>query len=90
MQCHHGTCCLHFVSSTLPPSDADFAPFTGISASSTLPFSPPLSFRVVTRPGAGKTEKDEIRQGRCHKCERWVNVEGVKKGEVKVRFVSFE
>ncbi|KAK1230763.1 hypothetical protein PQX77_006140 [Marasmius sp. AFHP31] len=57
----------------------------GISASSALPFLPPLSFRVSKRPRASKTEKTEIKEGKCHQCHKWVPVEGVKDMEVKVK-----
>lgn len=37
---------------------------------------PPLEVR--------KQERSQILQGKCHKCHKWVAVEGVKVGEVKV------
>lgn len=52
------------------------------------PFSPPVAFKHTLRPGAGKHEKTRILQGRCHSCEKWINVEGVKDVEVKVCFRS--
>ncbi|KAL0579707.1 hypothetical protein V5O48_002271 [Marasmius crinis-equi] len=57
----------------------------GISAASSLPFLPPLAFRVSNRPRALKTEKTQIKEGKCHQCHKWVPVEGVKDMEVKVK-----
>jgi hypothetical protein len=57
----------------------------GISASTGRPFSPPIAFRVVPRPNPGKKEKHSIQQGKCHKCAKWVAVEGIKDMESKVR-----
>ncbi|PFH46543.1 hypothetical protein AMATHDRAFT_69608 [Amanita thiersii Skay4041] len=57
----------------------------GISASTGLPFSPPTEFRVTTRQNPGKKEKTTIRQGYCHKCLKWVPIEGVKDMETKVK-----
>ncbi|TFY73949.1 hypothetical protein EWM64_g10065 [Hericium alpestre] len=59
--------------------------YHGISAVTGLPYSPPTAFRVVPRPEAGKLERTEITQGRCHKCKKWVNVEGIKDFEAKVK-----
>jgi len=56
----------------------------GISASTGRPFSPPVAFRVVPRPNPGKKEKHSIQQGKCHKCAKWVAVEGIKDMESKV------
>lgn len=56
----------------------------GISASTGRPFSPPIAFRVVARPNPGKKEKHSIQQGKCHKCAKWVAVEGIKDMESKV------
>jgi len=58
--------------------------FIGISASTGRPFSPPIAFRVVPRPNPGKKEKHSIQQGKCHKCAKWVAVEGIKDMESKV------
>lgn len=57
----------------------------GISASTGRPFSPPTSFRLIERPKPGKNEKRHIQQGKCHKCDKWVAVEGVKDLESKVK-----
>jgi hypothetical protein len=38
-----------------------------------------------SQKSVGKNEKSTIEQGRCHRCGKWVNVEGVKDVEVKVR-----
>ncbi|KIM37444.1 hypothetical protein M413DRAFT_423271 [Hebeloma cylindrosporum] len=57
----------------------------GISASTGRPFSPPTAFRVVPRQNPAKKEKHEIQQGKCHKCAKWVAVEGIKDMESKVK-----
>ncbi|KAF5378199.1 hypothetical protein D9615_007598 [Tricholomella constricta] len=62
---------------------------TGISASTGLPFSPPVEFRITPRPQAGKNERPEVREARCHHCARWVPVEGIKAVETKVRAFEF-
>ncbi|KAI8995208.1 hypothetical protein BD414DRAFT_506033 [Trametes punicea] len=56
-----------------------------ISPATGLPFSPPLAFRTVARPHAGKLEKTQIMEGKCHKCKKWVAVEGIKDVPTKVR-----
>ena len=57
----------------------------GISAVTALPFSPPIAYRVTPRPHPAKKEKSEIVEGKCHKCRKWVAIEGVKDMEIKVR-----
>lgn len=59
---------------------------TGVSSLTGVPFSPPIGFRVSKRRPAEirKHEKSELLHGKCHKCDKWVPVEGVKIGEVKV------
>ncbi|KAE9410757.1 hypothetical protein BT96DRAFT_804807, partial [Gymnopus androsaceus JB14] len=57
----------------------------GISASSSYPFSPPIAFRMTSRTAHHKSEKTRIKEGRCHKCLKWVAVEGIKDVEVKVK-----
>ncbi|TFK71388.1 hypothetical protein BDN72DRAFT_958069 [Pluteus cervinus] len=57
----------------------------GISASTGQPFSPPVAFRTAKRPNAGKHERDEIKEGKCHKCTRWVAIEGVKDVQSKIK-----
>lgn len=78
MQYAHGMLpsLLHFTSSL---------PGLGISASTGRPFSPPTAFRTIQRTNVGKLEKSELMQGRCHKCKKWVAVEGVKDVPTKVR-----
>ncbi|KAF8170680.1 hypothetical protein K438DRAFT_1613814, partial [Mycena galopus ATCC 62051] len=56
----------------------------GISAASGRPLSPPIDFRVTARQAANKTERAEVKQGKCHKCLSWVAIETVKNVEVKV------
>ncbi|KAI0643214.1 hypothetical protein C8Q79DRAFT_977766 [Trametes meyenii] len=57
----------------------------GISPVSGRPFSPPLAFRVVSRPNPGKHEKTQLMEGKCHKCKKWVAVEGIKDVPTKVK-----
>ncbi|KAH9840735.1 uncharacterized protein C8Q71DRAFT_740957 [Rhodofomes roseus] len=57
----------------------------GISVMSGRPFSPPLAFRTVQRTTVGKLEKAQLMQGKCHKCKKWVAVEGVKDVPTKVK-----
>ncbi|KAI0349829.1 hypothetical protein OH77DRAFT_1490142 [Trametes cingulata] len=57
----------------------------GISPGTGRPFSPPLAFRVVERPNAGKSEKTQLMEGKCHKCKKWVAVEGIKDVPTKVK-----
>ncbi|TFK27101.1 hypothetical protein FA15DRAFT_587096, partial [Coprinopsis marcescibilis] len=57
----------------------------GISSTTGLPFSPPLAFRIAPRPNSSKNEKQKIEQGRCHKCLKWVAVEGIKTMTCKVK-----
>ncbi|KAG6870183.1 hypothetical protein C0993_005027, partial [Termitomyces sp. T159_Od127] len=52
--------------------------YHGISAATQRPFSPPLAFRLTPRPNPAKHERPAIREAKCHKCARWVPVEGVK------------
>ncbi|KAH9846023.1 hypothetical protein C2E23DRAFT_879867 [Lenzites betulinus] len=57
----------------------------GISPATGRPFSPPLAFRIVPRPNAGKLEKTKLMEGRCHRCKKWVAIEGIKDVPTKVR-----
>ena len=59
--------------------------YHGISATTGRPFSPPTAFRTVARVNPSKHEKTRIVEGKCHKCKKWVAVEGVKDVEAKVR-----
>ncbi|KAG5438254.1 hypothetical protein PCANB_003105 [Pneumocystis canis] len=73
--------------------------FHGINPITALPYSPPVSFRTVPlgsintngvskkKRAAGFTsipDRKEILEGKCHKCKKWVRVQGVKEQEVKV------
>lgn len=73
--------------------------FHGINPITALPYSPPVSFRTVplgpvNTNGVLKKKKvtgftsipdrKEILEGKCHKCKKWVRVQGVKEQEVKV------
>ena len=57
----------------------------GISAMTGRPFSPPTAFRTVTRANAGRHEKAQLMEGKCHKCKKWVAVEGIKDVPSKVK-----
>ncbi|KAH7107930.1 hypothetical protein BKA62DRAFT_1098 [Auriculariales sp. MPI-PUGE-AT-0066] len=58
----------------------------GISASTKLPFSPPIGFRSIRRIGqASKYEKFAVLEGKCHECEKFIPLESMKIGDVKVR-----
>ncbi|KAF8645345.1 hypothetical protein AX16_007849 [Volvariella volvacea WC 439] len=57
----------------------------GISASTGQPFSPPVAFRSVKRHNPGKNERSLLKEGKCHKCSKWVPIEGIKDLESKVK-----
>ncbi|KAF8269114.1 hypothetical protein EI94DRAFT_1725991 [Lactarius quietus] len=59
--------------------------FHGIAASTARPFSPPTAFRNTQRPRTGKLERTHMLEGRCHRCARWVPVQGVKDADAKVK-----
>ncbi|EFP78467.2 hypothetical protein PGT21_026494 [Puccinia graminis f. sp. tritici] len=58
--------------------------FHGINNADGLPFSPPVEIRHVRRCHVAANEKLELKEGRCHQCNKWVPMEGVKMQEVKV------
>jgi len=58
--------------------------FHGIAASTARPFSPPIAFRTIPRQRPGKLERTQMLEGQCHRCMRWVPVQGVKDAEAKV------
>ncbi|PLW35052.1 hypothetical protein PCASD_16167 [Puccinia coronata f. sp. avenae] len=58
--------------------------FHGINNADGLPFSPPVEIRLVKRCHVAANEKLELKEGRCHQCNKWVPMEGVKMQEVKV------
>jgi hypothetical protein len=60
----------------------------GIAASTARPFSPPIAFRTTPRQRPGKLERTEMLEGQCHRCMRWVPVQGVKDAEAKVLALS--
>ncbi|KAI0363691.1 hypothetical protein BV20DRAFT_975361 [Pilatotrama ljubarskyi] len=60
----------------------------GISPATGRPFSPPLAFRVVQRANPGKLEKTQLMEGKCHKCKKWVAIEGIKDVPTKVSTAS--
>ncbi|KAI9431541.1 hypothetical protein F5148DRAFT_1271386 [Russula earlei] len=57
----------------------------GIAASTARPFSPPTAFRTTPRQRPGKLERTQMLEGRCHRCSRWVPVQGVKAADAKVK-----
>jgi len=59
--------------------------FHGIAASTARPFSPPIAFRTIPRQRPGKLERTQMLEGQCHRCMRWVPVQGVKDAEAKVK-----
>lgn len=65
-------------------------PRIGISPKTQLPFSPPIGFRTVVNTKAGKQDKLSIRQGLCHKCKKWVAVEGSKDVETNVSRIRLD
>ncbi|KDN41619.1 hypothetical protein K437DRAFT_269651 [Tilletiaria anomala UBC 951] len=58
--------------------------FHGISSNTCKPFPPPIGFRVQARTAASVQERDEIVQGNCGICKKWVDIEGIKRGAVKI------
>ncbi|KAK7460596.1 hypothetical protein VKT23_009316 [Stygiomarasmius scandens] len=57
----------------------------GISSSTGQPLLPPTAFRTTTRRSPQKKEKAKIRQGKCHQCQEWVAIQGIKDVDVKVK-----
>lgn len=89
MQYAHGIC--HQLFCNLTPIFLILR-FLGISPNTALTFSPPIEFRTAQRTVQGnKNEKDELEEGKCHHCQAWVPVEGIKKVEAKVSqpFLAF-
>lgn len=58
--------------------------FHGINNADGLPFSPPVEIRLTKRGQVAANEKSELKEGRCHQCDKWIAMEGVKLQEVKV------
>lgn len=44
-----------------------------------LPFSPPTNFRTVDFPAKTIRQRTTMREGRCHKCKKWIALDTVKK-----------
>ncbi|KAF8530127.1 hypothetical protein BU17DRAFT_35767, partial [Hysterangium stoloniferum] len=61
--------------------------FHGISCYTGLPFSPPIEFLVMRRRPSQirKGEREEMMQGKCHRCGEWTPMEGVKNCELKIK-----
>jgi hypothetical protein len=58
----------------------------GISSVTYLPFSPPIAFRTVPHVPKTSRQRTSMREGQCHKCKKWVQLDTVKKDtDVKVR-----
>ncbi|KAG8706990.1 hypothetical protein FRC09_002084 [Ceratobasidium sp. 395] len=58
--------------------------YHGISSQTGLPFSPPVAFRTSSRKTAHAREKSKIEEGKCHSCERWIQIESTKHGDVLI------
>ncbi|EJT98145.1 hypothetical protein DACRYDRAFT_18225 [Dacryopinax primogenitus] len=43
------------------------------------------TFRTTERSVNTKNMKDTMREGRCHRCKKWIPLDGVRSGDVKVR-----
>ena len=43
-----------------------------------------MAFRNTLRQRPGKHERTHMLEGRCHRCARWVPVQGVKDADAKV------
>lgn len=56
----------------------------GINPATGLPFYPPVDFRITLRPHGRRGDKDKLLQGRCSTCLAWVDIEGIRPGQVKV------
>jgi hypothetical protein len=63
---------------------AEVSLLSGVAASTARPFSPPTAFRTTPRLRPGKLERTQMLEGRCHRCTRWVPVQGVKDADAKV------
>lgn len=61
---------------------------SGISATSSGPFSPPIEFRTTERRNPAKHERTHILEGKCHKCMKWIPVESLKDMAIKVNFIQ--
>jgi hypothetical protein len=60
----------------------------GISSVTCLPFSPPIAFRIVPHVPKSARQRTSMREGQCHKCNKWVQLDTVKKDtDVKVRLL---
>ncbi|KZO97258.1 hypothetical protein CALVIDRAFT_480192 [Calocera viscosa TUFC12733] len=57
----------------------------GISARTGRPFYPPIAFRTSERAVNTKNMKEFMREGRCHRCNKWIPLDGVRSGDVKVK-----
>lgn len=84
MQYYHGALSVSYLSEYIYIGNLP----TGISPRNGLPYSPPTCFRITTRPlaSATKHERTEVLEGKCHRCIKWIALEGIKAGDAKVRF----
>jgi len=69
---------------TYPIALSEVRILLGVAASTARPFSPPTAFRTTPRHRPGKLERTQMLEGRCHRCTRWVPVQGVKDADAKV------
>ncbi|GAO49809.1 hypothetical protein G7K_3948-t2 [Saitoella complicata NRRL Y-17804] len=73
--------------------------FHGINPSTGIPYSPPTAYRTVELPTASASapiaksgelgnfhlpDREEMLEGRCHQCKKWIRVQGIKDTDVKV------
>ncbi|BFZ63945.1 hypothetical protein YB2330_005082 [Saitoella coloradoensis] len=73
--------------------------FHGINPSTGIPYSPPTAYRTIELPTASTSasigkcgelgnfhlpDREEMLEGRCHQCKKWVRVQGIKDTDVKV------
>lgn len=56
----------------------------GILPSTLRPMDPPVAFQVVARPSSNPTDRQEMLQGKCHGCGKWIDVESRKCTPVNV------
>ncbi|KAH0578331.1 hypothetical protein H2248_003950 [Termitomyces sp. 'cryptogamus'] len=75
----------HYPPHPLTPPSYHMQYYHGISATTQWPFSPPLAFCTTPRTNPAKYERTSICEAKCHKCTRWVPVEGIKDVQPKVK-----
>ncbi|KAJ8689028.1 hypothetical protein PTI98_013092 [Pleurotus ostreatus] len=53
------------------------------------PIFSPVALRTIARQSPGKKEKSTLQQGKCHKCRKWVPIEGVRETDLKVKEIMW-